>query len=118
MPPSQDNKPTSLNEARNEMRRLMAILMKANKAYLLREQTVMELHRLGKQNFSGELVTVLNNDLLLTNLSGMSKTVSTLITGVSAYIQAEIAMKEWRLRDPAGAEGFEQMAKQWKQGGP
>ena len=75
------------------MRRLMAILMKANKAYLLREQTVMELHRLGKQNFSGELVTVMNNDLLLANLLGMSKTVSTLITGVSAYIQAEIAMK-------------------------
>lgn len=92
-PPLRGTGPTSLNEARNELRRLMGILMKANKAYLLREETVIEMHRQGRQNYSGDLVTVMNNDLLLNNISGMSKTVSTLISGVSAYIQAEIAMK-------------------------
>jgi hypothetical protein len=95
--PVRGNNPTSLNEARNEMRRLTAMLLKANKAYLLREATVTRLHAEGRQNFSGDLVTVLGNDLALASLSGTSQVLSTLITALGTYIQAELAMKTFRL---------------------
>jgi hypothetical protein len=86
--------PTSLAEAREEMRRLMKMMMSANNKFLVREKQVMEFHRQGRQNYSGDLITVMNNDLMLASYSSMSKTMSVLIQGLAAYIQAEIAMKE------------------------
>lgn len=88
------NNPTSLNEARNEMRRLMAIMMRLNKRYLEREREVIALHSAGRQNYSGHLSTVLTNDLQLRDASGAAKTCATLVQGISAYILAEIAMKQ------------------------
>lgn len=93
--PIRGNNPTSLAEARNEMRRLMGIQMALNKKYLERERYVTFQHGKGHPNFTGDLMTVLNNDLLLSNISGGAKTVSTLIQGISGYILAELALKAY-----------------------
>jgi hypothetical protein len=72
------------------MARLTGVLMDANRKYLEREQEVIELHRMQANGYTGNLVTVLNNDLLLNGYSGLSKTAATLVTGMAAVIQAEI----------------------------
>ena len=92
--PIRGRKASPLNEVRNEMRRLMGILLDLNKSYLEREKYVRGMHARGKQNFSGELVTVLNNDLILGSLSGGAKTVGALVQACSAYILAEQAMRD------------------------
>ncbi len=92
--PARGNNQTSLNEVRNEMRRLMGIYMKTTASYRARERTIVEYHQKGHHQFTGQLSTVMNNDLLLSQLGGTSKTLATLIQGCSAYILAEVALHE------------------------
>jgi hypothetical protein len=85
--------PVSLNEARKEMRRLMRIFLQTSASYRAREEFVAQQHRAGRQNYSGDLSTVMGKDLLLGELGGTSKTLAILIQGCSAYILAEVAIK-------------------------
>lgn len=102
-PPIRGNNPTPLREVRNEMRRLMGIMIQLNKRYLLREEYVRAQHAKGSHNFSGDVNTVLKNDLALGDISGGSKTVATLIQACSAYIVAELAMRgKLETDEPAG----------------
>lgn len=88
----------------DEMRRLQGLLIKSNRRYEEREAYVREKHKTGAQNFSGSIETVLNNDLLLSNLSGTSKTLSIIGGGLAQMILAELAVKEAARgrRDAAG----------------
>lgn len=81
----------TLAEVRAEMARLTRALMRSNARYLEREQQIIELHAQEAPNFSGDLITVMDNDVLLTMYSGASKTLAVLVTGFAAVIQAEIA---------------------------
>lgn len=81
----------TLVELRAEMARLTGLLMDSNDKYLARERYVREMHAQGKQNFTGDLGTVLDNDVLLNNAAGAGKTIATLVTAMAQVIQAEVA---------------------------
>jgi len=90
------NRPVTMYEAQAEMRRLMQILMKSNRDYLARERQLEQLHASGRQNYSGDLTTVMMNDLPLKMHSGTTKAMATIIAGLGAYIEAELAIKRFR----------------------
>lgn len=104
-----ETRAVTLAEVRNEMARLTRLLMKANDRYLEREAEVTRLHESGAQNYSGNLMTVLDNDVLLTAYSGASKTLATLATACAAVIQAEVAYAT-HARDIRRRPGPEQRA--------
>lgn len=81
----------TLAEIRAEMARLTGLLMQSNDRYLEREAEVERRHAEGATNYSGDLITVMNNDVLLNMHAGASKTLAVLVTGMAAVIQAEIA---------------------------
>jgi hypothetical protein len=79
-----------IRESLLEIRRLNREMLRLNKKYDARVTQITELNRLGKQNYGGNLGTVLDNDLILGGISAFSRTVATLIAGYSAAIQAEL----------------------------
>jgi hypothetical protein len=81
----------TLAEMRAEMARLAGILVETNQKYLDREQEVIQLHAKGANGYTGQLITVMNNDLLLNGYSSVAKTVAVLATAMGTVIQAELA---------------------------
>lgn len=74
-----------------EIRRLTKQLLELNEKYDARTAEITRFHEMGKQNYSGNLSTVLNNDLLLKQIGSTVVAVSQIIQGYSASIQAELA---------------------------
>ena len=74
----------TLSELRHEMARLAGVLLSVNRKYIDREAEVTRLHAKGANGYTGNLITVLNNDMLLTGYSGTAKTVATLAAGMAA----------------------------------
>lgn len=72
------------------MARLTRQLMRSNARYLAREAKVAQLHAEGAPNFTGDLISVMEQDVLLRMYAGASKTLATLVAGFAAAIQAEI----------------------------
>jgi len=81
----------TLSELRHEMARLTTVLMDANRGYLEREQEIKQLHAQKANGYTGDIITVMSNDLLLGGYSAVSRTAATLVTGMAAVIQAELA---------------------------
>ena len=84
------------NEAVDEMRRMADVMLISNKKYLSRERQVRDKHAEGSQNYSGDIGTVLNNDILLKQYSGTTRAAAELVSGLSAFIQAELALRARR----------------------
>lgn len=66
------------------------------RAYARREEAVRAAHARGGQNFSGDIRTVLKNDVLLADLSGSAKTIAALL---SAFTGAYLAKIEHEKRE-------------------
>lgn len=81
---------TELTEIMVELRRLGTQLVRLNRKYLDREALVTQWNKENVQNFTGNLATVLDNDIILNNASGAAKTVATIISGFSAVLDAEL----------------------------
>lgn len=73
----------SIPEMRAEIERLGNLLMRCNMKFLLREQQLIDKHK-GDPN----LPRVLETDKVLANHSGAAKSVSTLLAGLKAALDA------------------------------
>lgn len=77
-------------------------LLQLQRDYETRDRIVRKLHAMGKQNYTGNLDTVINNDLLLGQLAGTSIALAHLIVGLSQSLQAEIAYLQLLERSKRG----------------
>lgn len=99
---SNDN--PSIAEIRAEYLRLTRQLIKGGLAYEAWEAEVRKRHDAGAQNYSGDIRTVLGNDVILNSIASTSRTVATIATALATVLQAEMAISvhNWRT-SPAGA---------------
>lgn len=80
----------TLAELRAEMARLTRIMMRSNLKYLEREEEVKLLHQQEANGYTGNLRTVMANDVLLNEHSSVAKTCGLLAGAMAQVIMAEI----------------------------
>jgi hypothetical protein len=97
-------------ELREYMRSTANATMRSWARALEREAWLAKQNAAGRQNYSGDLNTVINKDLLLNDHIGAAKTNAAMSAAMAAVIQAEIAYEEKYGEDlhlRAGSVGWE-----------
>lgn len=79
----------TLGQLRAEMARLTTILMRKNAQYVAREEQLIHLHGDDNRN----LMSIMNEDLLLRNYSGAAQTCARLAGALAQVIVAEITYR-------------------------
>ncbi len=84
----------TVHELRNEMRRLVVVMLQKNRQYLQREAELAEKYRREPLKLAARR----DDDYILRHASGAAKTCAVLITALAATITAELACTQARQR--------------------